>query len=175
MIPESERQRTWRPSPLSGEHLQALEEGSAILRGVLEERGVYSTVGGRKLPDGFSQRQRRRGGGILFTVHRPNGKTDHSFRPDAPDPDNPGRKYEMRCKKLGAPGNVLDVHPSVRHLIGDSRVPVIFVEGIKKADAITSAARRVSVEVLVPRGGDPRCLELALRGQTNTRHARHSR
>ena len=148
-ISKLEPDRIPQPPPLSDDHRQKLEEGSAILRDVLEERGVYSTVGGRKLPDGFSQRQRRRGGGILFTVHRPNGKTDHCFRPDATDPECPGRKYEMRCKKLGAPGNVLDVHPSLRHLIGDSRVPVIFVEGIKKADAITSAARRAGVEVLV--------------------------
>jgi hypothetical protein len=149
ILPESERQRTPHAPPLSNERRQALEEGSGILRDVLEERGVYSTAGGRELPDGFSQRQRRRGGGILFTIHRPNGKTDHCFRPDATDQECPGRKYEMRCKKLGAPGNVLDVHPSLRHLIGDSRIPVIFVEGIKKADAITSAARRAGVEVLV--------------------------
>jgi DNA-binding transcriptional ArsR family regulator len=149
ILPESERERTPHAPPLSNKHLQVLEEGSAILRDVLEERGVYSTTGGRTLPDGFSQRQRRRGGGILFTVHRPSGETDHCFRPDAPDPDNPGRKYEMRCKKLGAPGNVLDVHPSARHLIGDRRAPVVFAEGIKKADAITSAARRAGAEVLV--------------------------
>jgi hypothetical protein len=46
------------------------------------------------------------------------------------------------CKKLGGPGNVLYVHPSQRHLIGDKRVPILFVEGIKKALAIVSAARR---------------------------------
>jgi hypothetical protein len=149
MIPEHERQCTWRPPPVLDDHRKALEEGSAILPGVLEGRGVCSTAGGRELPEGFSQRQRRRGGGILFTIHRPSGETDFCFRPDAPDSDNPGRKYEMRCKKLGAPGNVLDVHPSLRRLIGDIRIPVIFVEGIKKADAITSAARRANVEVLV--------------------------
>ena len=149
MLADSGPNRIPQPPPLSDRHLQALEDGSAILRDVLEERSVYSTAGGRELPDGFSQRQRRRGGGILFSVHRPNGETDYCFRPDAPDPECPGRKYEMRCKKLGAPGNVLDVHPNARHLIGDRRVPVIFVEGIKKADAITSAARRAGVEVLV--------------------------
>jgi DNA-binding transcriptional ArsR family regulator len=44
---------------------------------------------------------------------------------------------------------VLYVHPSQRHLIGDKRVPIIFVEGIKKALAIVSAARTVGAEVLV--------------------------
>lgn len=136
-------------APLSAEHTRMLTEASAICTDVIAERGVRTITRGRELPEGFSRRQRRRGGGILFTVHRPNRETDHCFRPDASDQDNPGPKYEMRCKKLGAPGNVLDVHPSLRHLIGDRRVPVIFVEGIKKADAITSAARRAGVEVLV--------------------------
>jgi hypothetical protein len=34
-------------------------------------------------------------------------------------------------------------------MIGDRRVPIIFVEGIKKADAIITAARSAGVEVLV--------------------------
>jgi len=134
---------------LSKEHRRTLEQGSAILRVVTEERGVYTITDGRELPHGFSNRQRRRGGGILFTIHRPNGEQDCCFRPDAPDPEDPGRKYEMRSKKLGGRGNVLDVHPRVRHLIRDRRVPVIFVEGIKKADAIISAASLASVDVLV--------------------------
>ena len=151
-VPECGPERTPPSSPpvsLSKEHRQMLEEGSAILRSVTEERGVCTITDGRELPRGFSNRQRRRGEGILFTIHRPNGKRDCCFRPDAPDPEDPGRKYEMRCKGLGGRGNVLDVHPRVRHLTGDTRVPVIFVEGIKKADAIISAASLASVEVLV--------------------------
>src|SRR5829696_3432987 len=116
---------------------------------VVAERGVQTTPGGRELPKGFSGRQRRRGAGILFTVHRPNGDMTSVFRPDEADPDNPGLRYEAMCKKLGGPGNVLYVHPSQRHLIGDKRVPIIFVEGIKKALAIVSAARIAGVEVLV--------------------------
>jgi hypothetical protein len=134
---------------LSDAHRQVLEGGSAIAREVLEERGVRSITGGRELPKGFSGRQRRRGGGILFIAHRPNGQTGYSFRPDALDPESPGRRYEQPCKAYGGPGNILDVHPSVRHLIADKSVPVIFVEGIKKADAIISAARREGASVLV--------------------------
>lgn len=81
--------------------------------------------------------------------HRPNGKTFYVFRPDNPDPDNPGLKYEAACKGLGGPGNVLYVHPSQRHLIDDISVPVIFVEGIKKALSIISAARSAGAAVLV--------------------------
>ena len=151
-LPECVPEHTPRSSPpagLSKEHRRMLEEGSAILRSVTEERGVRTITDGRELPRGFSARQRRRGGGILFTIHRPNGEQDCCFRPNAPDPKNPGRKYEMRCKKLGGRGNVLDVHPRVRHLMRDRRVPVTFVEGIKKADAIISAASLASVDVLV--------------------------
>jgi hypothetical protein len=134
---------------LSDAHRQVLEEGSAIAPEVIAERGVRSIANSRELPRGFSRRQRRRGGGILFIAHRPNGQTGYSFRPDALDPDCPGRRYEQPCKAYGGPGNILDLHPSVRHLIADKSVPVIFVEGIKKADAIISAARREGAEVLV--------------------------
>jgi hypothetical protein len=86
---------------------------------------------------------------MLFIGHRPNGKRFYVFRPDEPDFDNPGLKYEATCKKLGGPGNVLYVHPIQRRLIDDTNVPVIFVEGIKKALAIVTAARAAGVEVLV--------------------------
>ncbi len=133
---------------LSDSHRHALEVGSAISREVYEESGVRSITHGRQLPRGFSRRQRERGGGILFMGHRPNGKTFYVFRPDESDPDNPGLRYEAACKKLGGPGNVLYVHPSQRHLIDDTSVPVIFVEGIKKALSIVSTARAAGEEVL---------------------------
>lgn len=111
------------------------------------ERGVRTIAHGRELPAGFSPRQRRLGSGLLFTVHRPNGETGYTFRPDKPD--KPGRKYEQPSKRHGGPGNVLDIHPRLHHLITDTSVPVIYVEGIKKADAITTAARVAGVEILV--------------------------
>lgn len=136
-------------SALSADHRRMLLEESAISADVAAERGIETVVRGEELPEGFSRRQRRRGAGVLFTVHRPNGETSHCFRPDEPDPEDPGRKYEQPSKHYGGPGNVLDVHPSLRHLIADVGVPVIFVEGVKKADAIISAARAAGVEVLV--------------------------
>jgi len=134
---------------LSDSHRHTLEVGSAISGQVHEESGVWTITHGRQLPPGFSKRQRERGPGMLFMGHRPNGKTFYVFRPDEPDPDNPGLKYEASCKKLGGPGNVLYVHPSTRHLVDDTSVPVIFVEGIKKALAIITAARAAGVAVLV--------------------------
>jgi hypothetical protein len=123
---------------LSHKHEEMLFKESGIARDVAIERGVLTTAGGRELPKGSSWRQRRRGAGILFTVHRPNGETSWSFRPDAPDPEDPGRKYEQPSKHYGGPGNVLDVHPRMRHLIDDPGVEITFVEGVKKADALTS-------------------------------------
>ena len=119
-------------------HIRQLEETSGIAREVVAERGVRTITHGRELPKDFSWRQRRRGPGILFTVHRPNGETSWSFRPDEPDSKDPGRKYEQPSKYYGGPGNVLDVHPRMRHLVDDTSVEITFVEGIKKADALVS-------------------------------------
>ena len=123
---------------LETRHIQHLEQESAIARDVSTERGVRSVTSGRELPKGFSWRQRKRGPGILFTVHRPNGETSWSYRPDEPDQKNPGRKYEQPSKHYGGPGNVLDVHPRMRHLLDDLETEITFVEGLKKADALTS-------------------------------------
>jgi hypothetical protein len=136
-------------SHLSEENRRALEEGSAITLEVLEESGARTIRRGAELPDVFSERQRRRGPGILFLVHRPNGETAWSFRPDRADPGNPGHKYEAPCKARGGPGNVLGVLPSQRHLIADKSVPVVFVEGQKKQLSLISAARKAGAKILV--------------------------
>jgi hypothetical protein len=123
---------------LETRHTHQLEKESGIDRDIIAERGVRSVAGGRELPAGFSWRQRKRGPGILWTVHRPNGETSFSFRPDEPDPKDPGRKYEQPSKHYGGPGNVLDVHPRMRSKIMDPSEELTFVEGLKKADALTS-------------------------------------
>lgn len=126
-------------SGLSDAHRRMLFEESGISPEIVAERGVRSVSGGRgELPAVFSWRQKRRGAGVLFTVHRPGGETSHVFRPDEPDPENPGHKYEQPCKNLGGSGNVLDVHPRMRSLLEEPSVPLWWVEGIKKADALTS-------------------------------------
>jgi hypothetical protein len=137
------------PRTLSDSDCRTLEVGSAAAQEVYEESGVWTVDHGRQLPRGFSRRQRARGSGMLFMGHRPNGETFYVFRPHEADPDNPGLKYEVTCKKLGGPGNVLYVHPSQRHLVNDTGIPVIFVEGIKKALSIITAARAAGEEVLV--------------------------
>jgi hypothetical protein len=134
---------------LSAEHRRTHEQESAITWDVLEESGVFTITDGRQLPQGFSGRQRRRAPGVLYRVPRPDGNIAWVFRPDEPDQVNPGLKYEATCKKLGGPGNVLYVHPSQHRLVSDTSVPVIYVEGIKKALAIVSAARAAGAKVLV--------------------------
>ena len=126
-------------SGLSDAHRRMLFDESGISPEIVAERGVRSVSGGRgELPAVFSWRQKRRGAGVLFTVHRPGGETSWVFRPDDPDPKNPGHKYEQPCKALGGSGNVLDVHPRMRSLLEEPSVPLWWVEGIKKADALTS-------------------------------------
>jgi hypothetical protein len=123
---------------LSDDHRRTLIEGSGIAEDVIAERGVRTVSLGRELPKPYSWRQRRRAPGIQFTVHRPNGETCTLFRPDAPDPKDPGYKYCQPPKSRGGPGNVLDVHPRMRPLLDDLSEPLVFVEGVKKADALAS-------------------------------------
>jgi hypothetical protein len=158
--------------PLADHHRRQLEEESSIASDVIAERSVRSIARDCELPKSFSLRQKRRGSGMLFTVHRPNGETSYNFRPDEPDAENPGCKYEQPSKYYGGPGNVLDVHPSCKQLIGRKDVPVIFVEGIKKADSMVSAARTAHVEVLVVAISG---VELAFRRRTHPGYVRHPR
>ena len=137
------------PGTLADSHRTMLEQGSAIAPDVIAESGARSITRGSELPDVFSERQRRRAPGVLFTVHRPNGGTSWSWRPDRADPANPGHKYEQPPNSRGGAGNVLHVLPSQRHLIADSSVPVIFAEGTKKMLSLVSAAREAGVRVLV--------------------------
>ena len=81
---------------LSTSDRRTLEVGSAISREVLKENSVRTIAHGSELPEGFSGRQRKRVPGVLFTVTRPNGKTDWIYRPNAADPERLGLKYEAR-------------------------------------------------------------------------------
>ena len=134
---------------LQARHRRTLFEESAIDPQVAAERGIETITWGRDLPKTYSRRQKQRAPGVLFTVHRPGGETATIFRPDEPRPDKPGHRYEQECKHLGGCGNVLDVHPSIRPKIDDASVPVVFVEGTKKGDAMVSAARKAGTDLLI--------------------------
>jgi hypothetical protein len=146
-LQESYQTGSHNTTHLSNAHRRSLEVESAISPEIIAQRGVRTVSRGRELPNAFSRRQKARAPGILFTAQRPNGETSVIFRPDEPDPDNPGHKYEQPCKAYGGAGNVLDVHPAIRHLI-DGFAPVLFLEGIKKADAVTTAALAANLDIL---------------------------
>src|SRR5215212_5385937 len=139
------------PHNLAPRHRALLEQGSAIAPDVIAESEARSIERGAELPDVFSERQRRRSPGVLFTVHRPKRSrgTSYSWRPDHTDPENPGHKYEQPPNRRGGAGNVLHVLPSQRPLVADTSVPVIFTEGTKKMLSLVSAAAAAGVRVLV--------------------------
>ena len=139
---------TGQSRTLSESDRQILEVGSATSPEVIDARGVWSINRPGELPDDYSERQRRRAPGMLFTIHRPNGKRTTVFRPGRAYAHKPGWKYEQIPKDNGG-GNVLDVHPFCQAWIEDTDVPVIFVEGTKKADALVTAFRRAGVRVVV--------------------------
>ena len=133
---------------LSDSHHHTLEVGSAIDREVIEARGVWTIERPGELPSGYNERQRRRAPGMLSQLHRPNSETATVFRPDTPYPDKPNWKYEQMPKSSGG-GNCLDVHPWCHQYIEDLSVPVIFCEGTKKGDSLTTAFHRAGIPVVV--------------------------
>jgi hypothetical protein len=133
---------------LSNEHRRVLVEGSAIAPDVLEARGVRTITRPRDLPDGYNDRQRRRVPGMLFPIFRPNGQRATVFRPDKTYPDKPGWKFEQIRRDAGG-GNTLDVHPFCQQWIEDTSAPLVFTEGIKKADSLTAAFRKAGIPAVV--------------------------
>ena len=75
--------------------------------------------------------------GLLIPFHGVDGSAaGHQYRPDRPRTvDGKSRKYE---RPFGTT-NVLDVPPTVRHLLNDVGVPLGITEGSKKADAAATA------------------------------------
>jgi hypothetical protein len=86
-------------------------------------------------PLGFADYQAR-GSGLLVPMWDASGENGaYQFRPDTPRTrDGKPIKYETP----GGQRNMLDVHPSKRELLHRADVHLIFTEGVKKADALTS-------------------------------------
>ena len=128
---------------LSGEHVEHLL-GSAISREIIAERGyrtvheedakVLASYGvpawARQNSDCFP--------GILIPMYSPAGeRTSCQYRPDSPVTDTKGKL--RRYVSQGGRASVLDVHPRNVGAMADPRVPLWITEGVKKADALTSA------------------------------------
>jgi hypothetical protein len=114
-------------------HLDHLKV-SAISVEVIKERGYESILGRKRLADlGFSKAQWLIPG-IVIPIHGVDGTVvGYQYRTDHPRITR-GRltKYENQ------PGSSirLDVPPRCRAMLGDPNIPIFFVEGVKKADAL---------------------------------------
>jgi hypothetical protein len=117
-------------------HHQALLEASGISEEVAGKRSYFSATTGTVLRDlGFGRSQLSVPALVipLFDVH---GEAfGYQARPDQPRQIR-GKtvKYETPAKQP----NRIDVPPSVREMLDDPAVPVIFTEGSRKADSAAS-------------------------------------
>lgn len=153
-IPETEL--TPEPTPLSAQqqatryppammpflrdaHRQMLEVGSGIDPAIIAERGYRTVIEPAELYAlGFKARQINTPG-ILIPTFTPDGHNSlWRYRPDKPRIDyhkNKPVKYEQPVGQALR----LDIHPAaLRMLASDPARPVVFVEGEKKADKVTS-------------------------------------
>src|SRR5690606_23978344 len=132
-------------SELNERHRQALE-GSAISPEVIKARGYRSM--GKPYSDTFNvlreagipmwaRRDDTLLEGLLIPLYRATGEQiSYQYRPDrTPKIKGKARKY---ASSAGRP-SVLDVHPHNTERIKDTGIPLWITEGVKKADALTSA------------------------------------
>jgi hypothetical protein len=117
-------------------HETMLLDESSIAPEVVEVRGYRTVTKKVELKElGFSDAQRNVPG-MLVPVWGVNGEiATYQYRPDRPRmKDGKPVKYET------PPGTnmALDVHPRVRKMLGDPRVPLLITEGVKKGDALVS-------------------------------------
>lgn len=108
-------------------------------RATTESRDTLKRLGfSRELWD-----NERRQAGLLIPLYGPTGAlASWQFRPDNPRTDDKGkvRRYEMPRGRAA----VLDVHPDNRDRVADPTVELWITEGIKTADALTSAGQCVA-------------------------------
>jgi Domain of unknown function (DUF3854) len=122
-------------SALSESHL-AMLRASAIGDEVIGGRGYETVAVGSHLKKlGFGDTQSRVPA-LLLPIHGVQGGiVNYQIRPDQP------RIVKGKAVKYETPRGsmmVMDVHPSVRHLLRDPAGPLFVTEGIKKGDALAS-------------------------------------
>ncbi len=120
---------------LAANHLEMLS-ASGITDEIIEARDYFTARKKVELANlGFSDRQQIVPA-LVIPVYAPHGEVVlYQARPDQPRMRN-GKvvKYETPAKSRMA----LDVPPTVRHLLGDPKLPLFITEGVKKADALAS-------------------------------------
>jgi hypothetical protein len=104
---------------------------SAISPEIVKARGYYTAQSPADVPPEFGRGQRR--AGLVIPIFCPCGEAGHQLRPDAP------RKRGLKYENATGSRAVLDVPPSSWSLLRDTSRPIFITEGIRKADAITTA------------------------------------
>jgi hypothetical protein len=137
---------------LSAEHQRRLFEESGLSPTVVEARGYHTLTSGEaavKVADGdFPDRWFKEvTGGLAIPVYRPDGEFHGEMvrLSKAVKSNKSSRKYVLPVGKR----NTLDVNPLVQSLVADPSVPLVFTEGIIKADAILSKALAENIAVCV--------------------------
>ncbi len=118
-------------------HFQHLHDGSVISVDVIKERQYESTLGKKRLGELGFNRAQQRVPGIVIPLWGVNGQQiGYQYRPDHPRRATKDKiiKYENQ------PGSSirLDVPPRSRPMLGDPKIPIFFVEGVKKADSLAT-------------------------------------
>lgn len=124
---------------------EALLAASAIGPEVARARGYRSVTDPDELQRlGFAPAQRRPG--LLVPIFDVFGNVDYQIRPDEPRVDERGRviKYEIPAGHC----LLIDVHPAQRDRVRDPNIPLVIVEGIRKADSITSNGPYCAIALL---------------------------
>src|SRR5688572_25231312 len=133
---------------LLDEHREVLEIGSGISPEIIEGRGYYS-LDSRQIAwlvqlEIVAPATMRAEGWMGIPIWRPDGqKHGEIIRVFGGDND--------RMKYVWPTGLrlCLDIHPQNLEHVLDTSIPVFITEGIKKADAVLSSARREGLELVV--------------------------
>lgn len=134
---------------LKDEHRAYLTEGSGISEDVIDARGYYSP--GRDsilklIETGYLNKSVSKATDFLgIPVFRPDGKKHCEIFRLWGEKVPADMKYAWPSKTR----NALDVHPGMQSLVLEPEFPLILTEGVKKADAILSAAIREGFDCLV--------------------------
>lgn len=136
---------------LSDAHRSELNS-SRISSEVIEQRG-YTTVGSDRREEllalgvpPWAVREETAFPGLLVPLYRVTGEQiSYQFKPALPQV-SPAKGKPQKYTSLRGHTNRLDVPRSVGHLVQDVAQPLVFTEGIKKADAL--ATRGIAVVAL---------------------------
>lgn len=132
---------------LTDEHRRLLEDDSGIDARIIEGRGYYSLtapqVAAYVAADLVPDRVLKADSWLAFPIHRPDGEKHGEVL----------RVFggSLPSKYLWPAGsrNALIVHPDFFEALYDTTIPLVFAEGVKKADAILSAAHKEGIACVV--------------------------